>query len=116
MATRALVALFGFLLFVACAPPPPALPKPTATALRAGTSGDYAPLSIWTGDRVEGFAPALVTAFAKSERQEVAWTRFRWPGLTDDLRAGRFDLAADGITVRSERSIVGRFTVTTGFE
>ena len=117
VATRArfaLRALLALLLFVACAPPasPTAAPRPAAAAaLRAGTSGDYAPLSIWTGDRVEGFAPALVTAFARSQQQNVAWTRFRWPGVTDDLRAGRFDLAADGITVRSERSIAGRFTV-----
>jgi cyclohexadienyl dehydratase len=108
---RALLALLGLVLLVACAPPAPAPARPAAAALRAGTSGDYAPLSVWTGDRVEGFAPALVAAFARSQQQEVAWTRFRWPGLTDDLRAGRFDLAADGITVRAERSIAGRFTV-----
>jgi len=89
--------------------PPPA-PAAHAT-LRAGTSGDYAPLSIWKGDRVEGFAPALIAAFASREHLEVSWTRFRWPGLTEDLRGGRFDLAADGITVRPERSIAGRFTV-----
>ena len=60
---------------------------------------------------MEGFAPALVEAFARGEGRPVAWTRFRWPGLTEDLRRGVFDLAADGITVRAERSIVGRFTV-----
>src|SRR5262249_44348852 len=37
--------------------------------------------------------------------------RFRWPDLTHDLEAHRFDIAADGITVRPERSIAGRFTV-----
>lgn len=80
-------------------------------AIRTGTSGDYPPLSVWRGDRAEGFAPALVEAFARSESTEVRWSRFRWPELVSDLRSHKFDLAADGITVRPERSIAGRFTV-----
>jgi cyclohexadienyl dehydratase len=111
-----LVALLCF--FAACvrpaATPPPtsrSTSPPTSRALRAGTSGDYPPLSIWKDDRVEGFAPALVIAFASAEKMEVGWTRFGWPTLSDDLRTGRFDLAADGITVRPERSIGGRFSV-----
>lgn len=104
-------------LVAACAHPSPWPSPPSAAApvvrapLRAGTSGDYPPLSVWKDDHVEGFAPALVTAFASAEKREVRWTRFDWPGLSEDLRAGRFDLAADGITVRPERSIGGRFTV-----
>lgn len=104
---------------------PPASPAPPAAAaahppapapvvhaqLRAGTSGDYPPLSLWKDDHVEGFAPALVTAFAGAQGREVGWTRFRWPTLAEDLRGDRFELAADGITVRPERSIGGRFTV-----
>jgi cyclohexadienyl dehydratase len=91
--------------------PPPAPSVAIRAPLRAGTSGDYPPLSIWRDDRVEGFAPALVGAFASAEKLELGWTRFRWPGLAQDLRSGRFDLAADGITVRPERSIGGRFSV-----
>jgi len=37
--------------------------------------------------------------------------RFGWPDLVGDARAGAFDLAAGGITVRSDRSIVGTFGV-----
>ena len=114
-------------VLVACAPPSArstaTAPRASASAtvapsaalalapLRAGTSGDYPPLSIWKDDHVEGFAPALVAAFASAEKMELRWTRFGWPGLSEDLRAGRFDLAADGITVRPERSIGGRFSV-----
>ena len=116
-------------VMVACGPPSAAptatAPRATASAtttpppkaglglepLRAGTSGDYPPLSIWKDGRVEGFAPALVVAFASAQKMELRWTRFGWPGLSEDLRAGRFDLAADGITVRPERSIGGRFSV-----
>jgi cyclohexadienyl dehydratase len=82
-----------------------------AAALRAGTSGDYPPFSLWKGDHAEELAGALLGAFAAEQRLALSWTRFRWPELVGDLRAGRFDLAADGITVRPERSIAGRFTV-----
>jgi cyclohexadienyl dehydratase len=107
--------VLGLLVLAACGQPATSPSPPAAavahTQLRAGTSGDYPPLSIWKDDRVQGFAPALVTAFANATKMEIGWTRFGWPGLYEDLRAGRFDLAADGITVRPERSIGGRFTV-----
>lgn len=101
----------------ACAcghPAPSARPARVETrtaTLRAGTSGDYPPLSEWRGRRPDGFAPALLDAFASAEHVEVAWVHFRWPELVADLRADAFDVAADGITVRPERSIAGRFTV-----
>lgn len=82
-----------------------------AESLRVGTSGNYPPFSTWKGDHAEDFAAALLEAFAADQRIPMAWTRFRWPDLVGDLRAGRFDLAADGITVRPERSVAGRFTV-----
>jgi cyclohexadienyl dehydratase len=85
--------------------------RPTARSLRVGTSGDYAPFSTWKGDHAEDFAPALLDAFAAEQHTDLTWARFRWPSLVADLSAGRFDLAADGITVRPERSVAGRFTV-----
>ncbi len=89
--------------------PPPA-PRPVA-ALVAGTSGDYPPLSAWHDQRIEGFAPAVLTAFAADQSFALEWRPFRWPELSSDLQAGRFAIAADGITVTPERSIAGRFTV-----
>jgi cyclohexadienyl dehydratase len=86
-------------------------PRPPAASLHVGASGDYPPFSRWKEDHAEDFAPALVGAFAAEQKLEVSWTRFRWPDLVADLRAGRFELAADGITVRPERSVAGRFTV-----
>ncbi|WP_199789702.1 transporter substrate-binding domain-containing protein [Sorangium cellulosum] len=85
--------------------------RPAAASLRAGTSGDYPPFSVWKDDHAEAFSAALLGAFAADQRLALSWTRFRWPDLVGDLRDGRFDLAADGITVRPERSIAGRFTV-----
>lgn len=95
--------------------PPAPVPATPATAraadLLAGTSGDYPPLSRWTGERPEGYAPALLEAFAARDRVDVRWTRFRWPELSADLRGGRFVVAADGITVLPDRSVAGCFTV-----
>lgn len=92
-------------------PASPVLAVESRAIVRAGTSGDYPPLSLWRDEHVEGLAPALLDAFGSFRNVEVSWTRFKWPELTTDLKTGRFDVAADGITVRPERSILGRFTV-----
>src|SRR5215831_17876191 len=105
---RRLVALA---LVVACGSPPPPVRPSAAREIHAGTSGTYPPLSAWQWDRPVGFAPAIVGAFADSQHAGVAWTRFTWPSLAAEMRAGAFELAADGITVRADRSIAGRFTV-----
>jgi cyclohexadienyl dehydratase len=84
---------------------------PPKAELRAGTSGDYPPFSDWKEEHPQGFSIALVESFAAAHRLQPSWVRFRWPGLVQDLNAGRFDLAGSGITVRPERSVAGRFTV-----
>jgi cyclohexadienyl dehydratase len=88
----------------------PARPAPQAV-LRVGTSGDYPPFSDWKQERPSGFSVALVEAFAAEHGLEPTWVRFRWPELSADFSAGKFDLAASGITVRPERSVLGRYTV-----
>jgi ABC-type amino acid transport substrate-binding protein len=117
---RPLLALVLFL--VACTPgcAPPAVTagaaqgapsaRSVAVAIHAGTSGNYPPLSVWSGGRPDGFAPLLLSAFADAQHAELAWTRFAWPELVGDLKRGRFDVAADGITVRPERSLVVRLS------
>ena len=88
-----------------------ALPA-AADTLRVGTSGDYAPFSRAEGRAAaRGFDVALVEAWAAEAGHEIEWVRFRWPDLGSDLVAGRFDFAASGITVRPERSALGRFSV-----
>lgn len=104
-------AALAFVVLVACGSPQAAETPRARPTLVAGTSGEYPPLSLWRGDRVEGYAPALASAFAAHDGDELRFARFRWPSLTDDLRAHRFAIAADGITVRPERSIAGRFSV-----
>jgi cyclohexadienyl dehydratase len=82
--------------------------------LRVGTSGDYPPFSRARDGRAadyEGFDIALARAYAADRELTLEFVRFRWPRLTADLQAGRFDVAMSGITVRPERSVVGRFTL-----
>jgi cyclohexadienyl dehydratase len=86
----------------------------TAPPLRIGTSGDYAPFSFPSGSAGEGFEGLDVTlahAFAEAEGRPLELVRFRWPELNAALREGRIDLAMSGVTVRSERSLVGRFSL-----
>jgi cyclohexadienyl dehydratase len=81
--------------------------------LRVGTSGDYAPFSIATPDAraVSGFDMAIASRYARDHGMTLAVVRFRWPRLADDLAADRFDVAMSGVTVRPERSALGRFTM-----
>lgn len=83
--------------------------------LRVGTSGDYAPFSVFQGaegsERYQGLSPSLARAFAQHRGVEIEFVPFRWPDLLKDLASGRFDVAMSGITIRPERSLAGRFSL-----
>jgi cyclohexadienyl dehydratase len=102
------LALAGLLL--GCSGSPKAAPE--LAALRVGTSGDYAPFSTIDADgRFHGFDVEIAEAYARDRGLRISWVRFRWPELTRDLEAKRFDVAMSGITVRPERSLAGSFSV-----
>ena len=86
--------------------------------LRVGTSGDYAPFSSRDEHgNLGGFDVAVAERFAADLGRTLAWVPFRWPELMNALRAGTFDVAMSGVTIRPERAVHGRFTrpyVTTG--
>lgn len=90
-------------------------PAGAAEPLRVGIPGDdYAPFSFAdpaAPDGVDGFDLGLLRAFARERGFALELVRFRWPELGTALAAGRFELAAGGITIRPERSLVGRFSV-----
>lgn len=91
--------------------------------LRVGTSGDYAPFSLRLGTdpgsegaatnaaSYSGFDIEVAYRFAAASGYRVEFVPFRWPDLTRDLAAGRFDVAMSGVTMRADRSLTGRFTV-----
>jgi cyclohexadienyl dehydratase len=98
------------LLGLACALPS-AAQQPAGT-ISVGTSGDYAPFSVIAEDGARaGFEIDLVQAFAEQHGYEIEWVPFRWPELANDLRSGRFHVAASGVTVRADRALLGGFTV-----
>ena len=101
--------LAGFALPLALAAPAGA-----EAVLRVGTSGDYPPFSLaspLTPDGIDGFDVVLARAYAEERGLAVEFVRFGWPRLAADLAAGRFDVAMSGVTVRPDRSLVGRFSV-----
>jgi len=82
--------------------------------LRVGTSGDYAPFSLVTGEDpivFEGFDVSVARAYAEERGLVLILERFRWPHLIRDLEANRFDVAMSGVTIVPDRSAVGRFSV-----
>lgn len=93
--------------------PQESAPAPPQKILRVATSGDYSPFSDWPEDAPapSGFSVSLAEAYARATGVTLKWSRFRWPELADDLAAGSFDLALSGITVRPDRSILGRFGI-----
>jgi cyclohexadienyl dehydratase len=87
---------------------------PAASPLRIGTSGDYAPFSFVSEGAqggIDGFDVALARAFAAAEGRPLELVRFHWPELASSLQDGRFDIAMSGVTVRPDRSLVGRFSL-----
>lgn len=82
-------------------------------SLRIGTSGDYPPFSDWPAGELQpkGFSVDVARAYAAEPARRIEWVRFRWPELSADLEAGRFDLVLSGVTIQSNRSVVGRFSL-----
>lgn len=59
----------------------------------------------------EGFSIEVARAYGRDRGVALEWLLFRWPELAGDLQAERFDLALSGITVRPDRSMIGRFSL-----
>jgi cyclohexadienyl dehydratase len=110
-------------LLLACAggePQPSPISEPSRAAIRerpqaairVGTSGDYAPFSeLGAGGRRDGFDVEVARAYAQERGLRIRWVPLRWAELDRDIAAGRFDMVMSGVTVRPERSLVGRFSV-----
>src|SRR5205823_1067224 len=86
-------------------------PRPEAPPLRVGTSGDYPPFSLARDGRLEGLDVEIARRFAHDGGRRLELVRFRWPELTRDLPAGRFDLAMGGVPPRPAPAVPGAVRV-----
>lgn len=74
--------------------------------LRVGTSADYAPFSFREPDgALAGFDIAIARRLAADLGRSMTFEPFSWPELTTRLRAGNFDIAMSGVTVRADRAL-----------
>lgn len=82
-----------------------------ASPLRIGFSGDYLPFAGRDArGRAIGLDAELAHRLGADLGRRVQLVDFEWEHLLRDLRGGRFDLVASGVTMRPERAIFGRFS------
>jgi cyclohexadienyl dehydratase len=90
----------------------PALNRIRASkVLRIGTTGDYEPFSVEAGGALRGADVELALALAEALQAQPRFVRTSWPTLMQDYAAGRFDVAASGITVTAARAQQAAFSV-----
>ena len=80
--------------------------------IRVGTSGDYQPFSYLnpkTG-QYEGMDIALARKLGEALGAKVTFVPFKWPDLTNDLLADKFDIAMGGIGRNLARGRVLAYT------
>lgn len=90
----------------------PALSRIRASkVLRVGMTGDYAPFSVEEGGVLRGADVALARALAQSLQAQLLFVKTSWPTLMQDYAAGRFDVAASGISVTPARAEQAAFSI-----
>ena len=79
--------------------------------LRIGTTGDYAPFSLLTGDTLSGSDIELAKSLAQKLQARPVFVRTTWGRLVDDLNVYKFDIAIGGVSVTPARQAVAAFSV-----
>jgi cyclohexadienyl dehydratase len=92
--------------------PAPALNRIRAShVLRIGMTGDYAPFSVEEGGALRGADVELALALAAKLQVQPQFVKTSWPALMQDYTAGRFDVAAGGISVTPARTAQAAFSI-----
>ncbi|HXQ24129.1 MAG TPA: transporter substrate-binding domain-containing protein [Candidatus Acidoferrales bacterium] len=79
--------------------------------LRVGTSGDYKPFSFHdAAGGFTGFDVAVARRLSADLGRPLSFVPFQWPDMAAQLRAGAFDIAMSGVTVRADRAVQMTFT------
>ena len=90
----------------------PALNRIRASkVLRIGMTGDYEPFSVEAGGTLRGADVDLGLALAEALQVQPRFVRTSWPTLMQDYAAGRFDVAASGISITAARAEQAAFSV-----
>ena len=90
----------------------PALDRIRANkVLRIGMTGDYEPFSVEAGGTLRGADVELGLALAEALQVQPRFVRTSWPTLMQDYAAGRFDVAASGISITAPRAEQAAFSV-----
>jgi cyclohexadienyl dehydratase len=92
-------------------PVPPLERVAASHALRIGTTGDYAPFSSTSGDRLQGVDIELARALAQRLDAEPVFVHTSWARLLDDLLQNQFDVAVGGISATPARAAVAAVSV-----
>jgi cyclohexadienyl dehydratase len=79
--------------------------------LRIGMTGDYAPFGLEEGGSLRGADVDLAIALAESLHVQPRFVRTSWATLMQDYAAGRFDVAAGGISVTPARAALAKFSI-----
>ena len=93
--------------------------------LRVGTTGDYAPFSHDDGaeksaasdtdqewqESLTGVDVDLARNLAAALKVELEFVHTSWPTLSEDLRAGRFDVAMSGVSRTLDRARIGHLSL-----
>lgn len=83
----------------------------SGATLRVGTSGDYKPFSFHdAAGGVTGFDVAVAQRLSADLGRPLSLVPFQWPDMAAQLRAGAFDIAMSGVTVRADRAVQMTFT------
>ena len=80
--------------------------------IRIGTSGDYQPFSYLNpkNNEYEGMDIEMANKLGEALQAKVVFVRFKWPELTADLLADKFDIAMGGIGRNVERGKIFAYT------
>ena len=90
----------------------PALNRIRASkVLRIGMTGDYEPFSVEADGTLRGADVELGLALAEALQVRPRFVRTSWPTLMQDYAAGRFDVAASGISITAARAEQAAFSV-----
>ena len=121
---RTVLAAFWALIFL-CLFLSPALPTGAEESrlnqilhkkeIRVGTSGDYQPFSYFNPktNQYEGMDISLAQKLGEALGVSVTFVRFKWPELTADLLADKFDIAMGGVGRNLARGRILAYTQST---